>query len=412
MRYALVFALLMIQFLDSSASVDDSQSIKATTAITLPLDSVTVYPDGLLAVKRHGSLEVTEGLHSFVLDLPDKAEAGSALLNVSNSKEEMVVYEKSPIFYLNITSPGEQNFDLSYLMYDAASWKPRYDLHLEDEMARVSARAIVGNFAGEELKGVRLKLVTGLPATEPNPLAKSAPQAAPRSYWESNATVEEYAYQEVEPQASGELETMYIFELQGRKDLEMNREIGFPLFEAEAPLVRVYTWDATSDPEGPVRELMRANNTLENPWPSGEALLYRNGEYLSTIQMPYTPSGTNASIDLGPSADLKVASKLVDYNITEEIGVMGSDQGNHTVKKTLQSWSYSLVIKNNLRRDASLEVVESVPQESVISSASPEPDERTATGLKWKLSLEPRQKLSINYTYDVTTTESLDGYYY
>jgi len=47
----------------------------------------------------------------------------------------------------------------------------------------------------------------------------------------------------------------------------------------------------------------------------------------------------------------------------------------------------------------------------VMISVSPEPDERTATILKWKLEVMPRQEMSINYTYQVKTTESLDREY-
>ena len=121
--------------------------------------------------------------------------------------------------------------------------------------------------------------------------------------------------------STGELETLYIFELEGRKDLLMNKQIGLPLFQEDAPLVRVYTWDAYNQQEGPAEEEIRVNNTLISPWPAGNALLYRDDEYVSTIEMPYTPAGTNASIVVGPSADLKVESKLSDYNITENIKV-------------------------------------------------------------------------------------------
>ena len=120
---------------------------------------------------------------------------------------------------------------------------------------------------------------------------------------------------------TGELETLYIFELEGRKDLLMNKEIGLPLFQEDAPLVRVYTWDAYDQEEGPAEEEIRVNNTLTGPWPAGNALLYRDDEYVSTIKMPYTPAGTNASVVVGPSADLKVESKLSDYNKTENIKV-------------------------------------------------------------------------------------------
>jgi hypothetical protein len=295
-------------------------------------------------------------------------------------------------------------------MYDAADWKPAYDLHLLSDSVLVKANAVLSNRGGEDLKNVRLKLVAGLPmGAQPN-LSKAAFQinqryaeAAPMAAVMDNAMAG--------APASGELETLYIFELDGRKDLVMDKEIGFPLFEEESPLVRIYTWDASSQAEGPVKEEIRANNTLTSPWPSGKALLYRNDEYVSTIEMPYTPAGTNASLVLGPSADLKVERKLFDYNKTENIREIGTGARNHTVKETTETWTYYLKIKSNLDRAASLEVTDSVPMEAVIVSVTPKPAERTATSLKWKLALASRQKAAINYTYQVTTTQSLDSAY-
>ena len=175
--------------------------------------------------------------------------------------------------------------------------------------------------------------------------------------------------------------------------------------------MRVYTWDAYNQQEGPAEEEIRVNNTLISPWPAGNALLYRDDEYVSTIEMPYTPAGTNASIVVGPSADLKVESKLSDYNITENIKVIGSTEGNRTVKETIEDWTYSLEIKSNLDREAALEVTDTIPQEAVLISISPEPAESTATSLKWKMQLLPRQETAINYTTRVITTESLDSAY-
>jgi len=148
---------------------------------------------------------------------------------------------------------------------------------------------------------------------------------------------------------------------------------------------------------------------VTSPWPTGNALLYRNDEYVSTIEMPYTPAGTNASIVVGPSADLKVERKLFDYNKTENIKVIGSGLGNHTVKETIEAWTYNLKIKSNLDRAAMLEVTDSIPQEAAIVAVTPKPAERTAISLKWKLGLLSRQKMAINYTYQIITIESLDG---
>ena len=406
--------ILMLLLCVPASALQETSAVEATTAITLPVDSVTIYPDGLMAVKREGRLDVTEGVHKFVINLPDKAEKSTVLLSVSNATQEMVVYEDNPVFTLNVSSTGMQDFALSYLMYNAASWSPMYDLHLENDRVLVKANAVVGNFAGEDLKDVRLKLVAGLPASEPYPRAKSSIQN--QRYSEvaaAPAPAEEYMdyAAEAAPLSSGELETMYIFELEDRSDLVMDKVIGFPLFDEESPLVRMYTWDAYNDQQGPVIEEIRANNTLASPWPSGSAMLYRDDEYVSTIEMPYTPAGTNASIEVGPSADLKVESKLADYNITENLKVIGSDGGNHTVRETVEAWTYKLSIKSNLDRTANLEITDSIPQEAVVTAVSLPPAESTATSLKWKLALAPRQKVAINYTYEVTTTESLDNSY-
>lgn len=415
MKSATILIMLLFCLPAALASDDDSQSAQATTAITLPVDSVTIYPDGLMAVKRYGRLDVSEGVHKFVINLPEKAEKSTVLLSVKNASQEMVVYEDDPVFTLNFSSTDVQDFALSYLMYNAASWRPMYDLHLENDSVLVRANAVVGNFAGEDLKDVRLKLVAGLPANEPYPLTMSSIQNQRyTAVAAAAAPAEEYMdyAAEAAPVSTGELETMYIFELEDRSDLVRDKEIGYPLFEEESPLVRAYTWDAYNDQEGPVREEIRANNTLTSPWPSGSAMLYRDGEYVSTIQMPYTPAGTNASIEIGPSADLKVESKLADYNVTRNLKEIGSDGGNHTVKETVESWTYNLLIKSNLDRTANLEVRDSIPQEAVVTSVSLPPADSTATKLKWKVALAPRQKTAINYTYEVTTTESLDNKYY
>jgi hypothetical protein len=402
----LILALLMLLAAAPALALDGA--VEATTAINLPVDSITIYPDGMMAAKRMGSLDVGQGVHDFVVKVPESAEKSTLLLNVTNATVEKVVYEANPIYTLNISSPGTQNFVLSYLMYNAGSWEPRYNLHLTEDSVTLKADAIVQNRGEEDLKDVQLKLVAGLPPAVTYPVSKA--RAAPQQVRDVAALLEAAAPAPAPAGAAGELETMYIFELEGRKDLEMKKEIGLPLFEQTAPLVRLYLWDASSQEEGPVMEEIRANNTMKNPWPSGAAMLYRNDEYVSTISMPYTPAGTNASIDVGPSADLKVSKKLKDYNITEKIReVKGSDEKNHTVKETTETWTYHLKIESNLDRPTRMEVTDSKPQEGKLVSVSPEAAETTATMLKWKLAVPPRDKPAIDYAYQIVKTETLKG---
>ncbi|OPX75752.1 MAG: hypothetical protein A4E43_01385 [Methanosaeta sp. PtaB.Bin005] len=328
-------------------------------------------------------------------------------MSVSNASVQRVVYDSNPVYALNISSSGPQDFALSYLMHSAGFWEPRYDLHLANDSVLLNANAVVRNRGGEDLKNVRLKLVAGLPlAVEPIYRSAQIQQA-----YAAEAALNEAFDLAAAPEgsSSGELETLYIFELEGRKDLAMDKEIGFPLFQENVPLVRVYTWNAYLQEEGPAVEEIRANNTMKNPWPSGTALLYRNDDYVSTIDMPYTASGTNATLVIGPSADLKVTRKLKDYNVTEKIRAITSNGRNHTVKETTETWTYHLKVESNLDRAATLEATDNLPQVAEMIDVTPKPAETTATSLKWRLQLLARQKTAIDYSYRVVTTESLDG---
>jgi hypothetical protein len=193
------------------------------------------------------------------------------------------------------------------------------------------------------------------------------------------------------PSSSSELETFYIFQLEGRKDLEQSKDVGSPRFHDSTPTKRIYIRDVSSNERRPAVEEIHANNTMRAPWPSGSAMLYKDDEYISTITipyMPYTPNGTNASITIGPSADLKVSKKLGVYNKTENLqGNHPRESANHTIKETTEVWTYGLGIKSNVDRPAMLEISDTRPVDSKLINVSMNATELTATGMKWRLTL-------------------------
>ena len=63
-----------------------------------------------MAVKRMGSLDLTEGRHKFVVNVPEKADQSSVLLAVSNATMERVVYDGNPVYTLDISSAGASGF--------------------------------------------------------------------------------------------------------------------------------------------------------------------------------------------------------------------------------------------------------------------------------------------------------------
>lgn len=407
MKNILAFLVLIMALYPAGAADDGSGEIEAITIISLPIDSVTIYPDGLATVKRTGEMGVTEGVHQYVLDLPSSVRMESVRFSVTNATVEKIVYDDNPEYTINVSSTGPQEFELVYLMPRAGEWSPSYSVHLEEDNVLVSAQAVIENNFGEDLEDVRLKLVSGPAQTDIEELLFGAGLF---DYAVAEKAVEEpaaYAPRAATTtSATGELETLYIYELDGRKYVEMDKEVGFPLFEETAPIIRSYLWDAYYQNEGPVTEVVKANNTMKDPWPAGSALLYKNGEYVSEVKIPFTPTGTEAEIEVGSSSDLKVSRKLANYTSAEEIvTVAGAGNASSAMKVTTETWTYHLTIKSNLDRNATAEVSDRKPLKAEMISAMPEPKETTATGLEWELELLPRQEVTIDYTYRVVTKE-------
>jgi len=407
MKKISAFLVLILALHQAGAADDGSGEIEAITIISLPVDSVTIYPDGLATVKRTGEMEVTEGVHQLVLDLPPSVKIESVRFSVTNATVEKIVYDDNPEYTLNVSSTGLQEFELVYLMPRAGFWMPSYSVHLEEETVLVSAQAVVANNFGEDLEAVRLKLVSGPPQVEPVALYREAAMVD-YAFAEEPAAEESisFAPKAAPAPATGELETLYIYELDGRKDLEMDKQVGFPLFEETAPIMRSYVWDAYYQNEGPVTEVVKANNTMKDPWPAGSALLYKNDEYVSEVEIPFTPTGTEAEIDVGSSADLKVERKLANYTSVEDIvTVPGAGNVTQAMKVTTETWTYHLTLKSNVDRSATAEVSDRKPLKAEIVSAEPKPKETTAAGLEWELEVPPREDVAIDYTYRVVTKE-------
>ncbi len=381
-----------------SALGDDRGDVVATTAISLPVDSVTIYQDGLVFVKRTGSMDVTEGTHKFVVDLPDNAETNSVLFLITNSTLERIVYDRMPIYTMNVMSTARQNFLLSYIVRNGGRWVPNYYIHLLNDSMLLTANAIINTDLKEDLKDVQVKLVA-MPHKE-MPQLMAAPMEAAKA---AEAAYDMSFY--IRGAETGELETLYVFVLKNRTDLLDGKKIGLPLFEDTAPAWRVHTWDAYFNPDGPAIEEIRANNTADHPWPDGDAQVFRDGEYVTSLSMPYTAKGANASLSLGPSADLKLSKKLMDYNITEEMVSFG----NGTAKVTTENWTYQLEVKSNTDKQVDLEVKDTIPMEAKIIYVSPEPSEITATLLKWNLKVAPREEMKLRYSYRIVTMETIDS---
>jgi hypothetical protein len=118
----LIALILLPLFVPAIALESGEDAVKAMTAITPPVDSVTIYTDGLVSVKSTGSMYMAQGTHDLVVNLPSSASPSSVLLSAMNSTVEKVVYNANPTYTQNFFTAAAQKFLLSYLIYYGGSW--------------------------------------------------------------------------------------------------------------------------------------------------------------------------------------------------------------------------------------------------------------------------------------------------
>lgn len=100
------------------------------------------------------------------------------------------------------------------------------------------------------------------------------------------------------------LEDIQLYEL-GSVSLPAGGRLTRILSDGESPSKTVYRWTVTPNaPNNPFLRTLKLHNNTKNSWPAGSVFILSDEVPLARLPMAMTPSGQDASLDMGTSEDL------------------------------------------------------------------------------------------------------------
>ncbi len=103
------------------------------------------------------------------------------------------------------------------------------------------------------------------------------------------------------------VESLYAYPL-GKLSLEPGDRMARMLFSQPAPYSNLFIWNV--DVSTQVSNILRLTNNSKVPWTGGRALVLKNEIPLAQLEMPFTPVGQVANIELGKSQDIVVGKEV------------------------------------------------------------------------------------------------------
>ncbi len=276
------------------------------------------------------------------------------------------------------TGDGEaaKTITLEYLL-SGLSWTPRYDMWLRDD----EAATVDFNFFAElqnsafDLEDVTTHLIAGRVDT--------SQQVNSISQITTNQMIVGYE----EPSGAGEVGAatiQYIYDI-GAVTADTGETVYLNQFEATLPARRTTIWNAETDQQ--VNIIYKVRNDSDVPMPEGIVRSYQNDYFIGSDFVEVTPVGSEGSITVGHLQDVRVSRA---QSQTASSGVFYSTQYN--VDLSLTNFSATAV---------TVEVVDrqnTYAQELAFSS---EPTRETGNLLRWEVTIEPGETVSITYEYKI-----------
>jgi hypothetical protein len=339
----------------------------------------------------------------------------------------------------------QQGLTVSFLARGIA-WAPSYLVDLGGQgQARLSAKALIVNEM-YDLENVSVQLVTGFPRLQfaevrspigmtetlaqflaalagPRPEAWQLRQrafamaeAAPMAY---DTAVADIAPAYGAAEAGVTAEDLFLYPA-GRITLRPDRVAYIPLFTEVIPYEDLYKWEIpdyvdeagrflvrTAQPDDRRRQevwhSIRLENTTRVPWTPAPATVARGNMIVGQAELPYTPSGDEATLRISRAAD--ITAEQQEFEVERRRGV----RQLYEMYYDLVTVRGELTVTNFKDRAVSLEIVKTLSGE-VVSTDPPTEIERLAAGarrldgvrrLTWTIDIDPGQTREVTYTYEV-----------
>lgn len=385
-----------------------------------------------------------------------KTESGTVVINQgsiqqANFEENEIkttiinTYQRPRVRMELEEAEGGERIGVSYLAR-GISWVPSYIFDLsQPEKARFTAKALVINEVAD-LDKVRLDLVTGFPnirfAELISPIALSQSLA---DFLQTLATgrldrspgsmlTQQHALSNLP--MSGEVtgvpmpaystaregiiaEDFFLYPV-GDFSLKRGETACIPLFTAEVPYEHIYVWkvpdnmdrethrssqgrDEDRPPAEEVWHSCRITNTMKMPWTTASAEFIKDGQFTGQDICYYTAPGAETTIRINRA--MNVLAEEAEF----EVGRKRDATRFHGYSYDLVRLEGELKVRNRLDIAANMEVtkelsgdvIETVPEAKVITTAKGLKKVNPTHRLTWKFELEPEKDKTVLYTYEV-----------
>ncbi|NWG18098.1 MAG: DUF4139 domain-containing protein [Chloroflexi bacterium] len=274
------------------------------------------------------------------------------------------------------TGAAAREITLEYLL-SGLSWTPRYDMILNGD----PAETVDFNFYAEvqntalELDAVQTHLIAGrVDASQP---VDSLSRVTENQYLAG--------YDEAAPTGGevGAATIQYIYEpgvLTGAPGETLYQQ----MLQAVLPARRVLLWNAQADRQ--VTAIYKVRNQADLPLAEGIVRSYRDGIFIGSDFVEITPVGSEGSITVGSLQDVRVNRSESQTAIEG-----GSYDYEYRVKLELTNFG---------QKPVTIEVVDYQRPEAEKLVFSQEPTRETGNVLRWLVTVEAGQTVTIQYTFE------------
>jgi hypothetical protein len=326
-----------------------------------------------------------------------------------------------------------------YYMQSGISWMPSYFLKLKDEKnARLELKAIIENFS-ENIVETETELVVGAPqmrySSQLDPMTYDYATAdarfdndAPKSYMYSNAMQTRAGYAVTEAMdgafdanfnTEGEKNNdMYIYKL-GKISLQKDTKGNFPIQASSLEYKDKYEVNIDdninyfntrycdeSDKMIDAFHSIEIKNTGITPFTTAPIFVVNDkDQFLAQDELKYTPTGSNASIQLSKAIDIIIKNNEEESSRAEAVIKIGKQVYSKVILKG------TVTINNYQNKEVNLTVKKSVNGMVLVSSDGATNTKKTSynyvnpnTEIKWDLKLGANEKKVITYEYEVFFT--------
>ena len=206
----------------------------------------------------------------------------------------------------------------------------------------------------------------------------------------------------------------------GRVSLKQDRVAYVPLFTEAVPYDDLYEWripdyvdeagrflfggeQPQEEKKQEVWHSIQLQNTTRVPWTPAPAEVIRSNMIVGQAEMPYTPSGDDATLQISRAAD--IAAEQQESEVERKQGV----RQLYEVYYDLVTVRGELTAANYKEQPVTLKIVKTLSGE-VVSTEPEAKVEKLAAGIQringlrkltWTIEIEPNQTRKATYTYEV-----------